>query len=303
MNPGEATNFFRIPDLPEFDKGTTTKYNRTNALWLIEFSRLIYRQENDEKPRPPNFPSRESFLAPKGLQEFAFLNTDKTQVALFRNDKLKCAALVFRGTLGLTDAITDANFIPVRWEGGGFVHNGFKSAFDDVWKNLLKPELLELGFPFFLTGHSLGAALATLTAVRCLQDPDFEKCRPQALYTFGSPRTGDKAFGAGMNGLFHCRVVNNKDIVTAVPPAVPIPGGITFQHVGQLHRLEAGNQLHIFPPDTDELDAGSLAIGPLKFVESLSGLLDGVRAFGLDPPEPLRDHTPVNYTARLERAR
>src|SRR5437667_86101 len=35
---------------------------------------------------------------------------------------------------------------------------------------------------------------------------------------------------------------------------------------------------------------------------ALNGLVAGLRAFGLGLPEQLTDHTPVNYTARLEEA-
>jgi len=89
MNPGEANNFFDIADLPELDPSATTAYSRTNSLWLIEFSRLIYRQE------------------------ITFFNEDDTQAGLFVNNKVQCAALVFRGTLGLDDDITDAKAILV----------------------------------------------------------------------------------------------------------------------------------------------------------------------------------------------
>jgi hypothetical protein len=302
MNPGEASNFFDIADLPEIDPTATAVYSRTNSLWLIEFSRLIYRQEKDEKPRPPNFITRNQFLGPKGWQEIAFFNEDDTQAGLLINGKLQCAALVFRGTLGLDDTITDAKAILVPWDGSGLIHDGFKDAFDAVWETLVKPKLLNLGMPFFITGHSLGAALGTLATARCLRDAALKTCQPLALYTFGSPRVGDNAFGADLKGIFHCRMVNDEDIVTTVPPPLPIPGVPAYQHAGQLHRIEHDGHLHIFPPDTDTLEVKSPRTGAINFVESLDGLLSGIRAFRLEPPEPLRDHTPVNYTARLERA-
>jgi len=302
MNPGEPDNFFDIAGLPDIDATTTTKFSRTNALWLIEFCRLIYRQQPPEKEQPSAFMTRDEILQRQGWTEQAFFNAQGTQAGLFVNNSVQLAALVFRGTLGLDDDITDAKCALIKWEGKGAIHDGFKEAFDAVWRNLIKPALLQFSVPFFITGHSLGAALATLATARCMKDPELTNRRPLALYTYGSPRVGDKSFGEDLQGVFHCRVVNDEDLVTTVPPPVPFPKIPPFQHVGQMHRIEHDGHLHIFPPDIDLLEVRSPMAGVVDFVDSLGGLLDGTRAFRLEPPEPLRDHTPVNYTARLERA-
>jgi len=299
FDPGSANNFFDITNLAGFESVSNTSYNRTNALWLAEFCRLIYRQENGEVSRPDAFVTRGAFLESKGWREEAFFNQGGTQAGIFLKDK-DCAALVFRGTLGLKDVITDAEFLPDAWQFGGNVHGGFKEAFGAVWDNV-KNGLLSLNVPVFFTGHSLGAALATLAASQCRKDPALAKCGPAALYTFGSPRVGDQKFGATLNGLFHCRVVNNKDLVPTMPPVLPVEG-VTFRHTGQLHLIEPNGHLHVFPPDTDSIELRGPISGPVNLIRSLEGLLSGVRTFGLEPPLPLRDHTPVNYTAALERA-
>jgi pimeloyl-ACP methyl ester carboxylesterase len=61
----------------------------------------------------------------------------------------------------------------------------------------------------YVTGHSLGAAMATIAASR-IQD------RVTALITFGSPRVGDTAFVKSLV-VDHYRVQNNCDDVTKVP--------------------------------------------------------------------------------------
>ncbi|MGO9006467.1 MAG: lipase family protein [Beijerinckiaceae bacterium] len=74
-----------------------------------------------------------------------------------------------------------------------------------------------------VTGHSLGAALATLYAA---ENALIHKIRIQALYTFGSPRMGDQEFVNVFNRLpleSH-RVVNQQDIVPKVP-------GLFYRHV------------------------------------------------------------------------
>src|SRR5262249_10931814 len=75
------------------------------------------------------------------------------------------AVLAFRGTEpdDPTDIIDDARFLPAGWSGNGLVHIGFFEALDRVWKDVAKA-LTGLGKPVLFTGHSLGAALATLAA-------------------------------------------------------------------------------------------------------------------------------------------
>ncbi len=75
-----------------------------------------------------------------------------------------------------------------------------------------------------VTGHSLGAPLATYyVAENALVD----KIRNPVLYTFASPRVGDRDFVDVFNslGLTSWRIVNKPDIVPRLPPA------LFFQHV------------------------------------------------------------------------
>ena len=75
----------------------------------------------------------------------------------------------------------------------------------------------------WITGHSLGAALATLAADRYRN--------VKGLYTYGSPRVGDKDFKKNFR-MNTYRFVNNNDIVTKVPPA-----GM-YRHVGELRHID-----------------------------------------------------------------
>ena len=92
----------------------------------------------------------------------------------------------------------------------GKVHSGFRHALNDVWDNLLEDYKKNAqGKQLLVTGHSLGAALATLYTDR-INDPK------SVCYTFGSPRVGNKDLISNMN--FTCyRFRNNNDIVTRVP--------------------------------------------------------------------------------------
>ncbi|KAK7310340.1 hypothetical protein RJT34_07798 [Clitoria ternatea] len=68
-----------------------------------------------------------------------------------------------------------------------------------------------------MTGHSLGAALALLVA------DDVSSCGPEvppvAVFSFGGPRVGNKAFGEKMTGqnVKVLRIVNSQDVITRVP--------------------------------------------------------------------------------------
>ncbi|KAI3791033.1 hypothetical protein L2E82_04576 [Cichorium intybus] len=68
-----------------------------------------------------------------------------------------------------------------------------------------------------VTGHSLGAALALLVA------DDLSTCAkdmpPIAVYTFGGPRVGNRAFTKKLSSqhVKVLRIVNSKDIITRVP--------------------------------------------------------------------------------------
>jgi triacylglycerol lipase len=110
------------------------------------------------------------------------------------------------------------------------VHEGFKNALNVVWPkpvNILKP-LADR--PVWITGHSLGAALATLAADRVTRERASSQLGElKGIYTFGSPLVGDRQFVDGFNT--RCadrsfRFVNDQDTVTRLPPRL-----LGYRHV------------------------------------------------------------------------
>jgi pimeloyl-ACP methyl ester carboxylesterase len=86
----------------------------------------------------------------------------------------------------------------------------------------LRPQILEWieradTHKLILTGHSLGAAMATLAATIW---------RPEWLVTIGSPRVGDAAFTATVLAQHRVRFVDCCDAVTEVPPEV-----VGYRHI------------------------------------------------------------------------
>jgi triacylglycerol lipase len=173
--------------------------------------------------------------------ESTFINVEGSQAYFLKND----TDLVFvcRGTqpTEFADIVADLDARPVASSSGvGFVHRGFKTSVDNVYPTLkVIAEQYGKSHTIWCTGHSLGAAMATIAAYKLQRDPDMPS--PQALFTYGSPLTGNKAYIKGIeaSGLLHFRFVNNADIVTRVPvwPYKHFGGAMYMNHWGNLRTL------------------------------------------------------------------
>ena len=122
------------------------------------------------------------------------------------------SVLSFRGTQqNLRDWKTNLNALKEIVEGVP-IHTGFLQAFRLV-KNEIKTDLDRLsseGCALYLTGHSLGGALA-LIATREVGNDSTGSC-----YTFGSPRVAGYGFAQKIKTPIY-RVVNANDLVPWVP--------------------------------------------------------------------------------------
>ena len=112
----------------------------------------------------------------------------------------------------------------------------------------------------WVTGHSLGGALATMMGAEILRRIDAgENYKLKGVYTFGSPRVGNNAFhakftkAAAASGTRVVRFRNGDDIVTAVPGLL-----LEYKHVGTLaHLSEDGLEL----PEKDPKYTGVGSVG------------------------------------------
>jgi hypothetical protein len=129
------------------------------------------------------------------------------------------AVLVFRGTKGKELLDIDLNFRLVPLPGvpgvpGVMVHCGFLEVFNrckgEIEAAVNKSVSSTLGF--YITGHSLGGALAQIASAALNRD------NLAACYTFGSPRVGTAGFDEQVK-CPHYRVINNWDLVPALPVA------------------------------------------------------------------------------------
>ena len=137
-----------------------------------------------------------------------FFDIDNAQAYLLKNNGT-ITVLSFRGTevTEKSDVLADLKSGKNLEACGGKVHVGFKGEINKLWPALEKAtsNIDKL----YVTGHSLGAAMATIAAGRM-------QSKVLALVTFGSPRVGNKQYVNSLT-VTHYRVQNNCDDVTKVP--------------------------------------------------------------------------------------
>lgn len=147
------------------------------------------------------------------------------------------AIFAFRGSeeTGIADWITDLKFVKqvIPYEHSGNqqvrVHFGFIEAYKSV-REAIQDQVKALDMPKLIcTGHSLGAALAALAALDIQYN---QPHREVSVYTFGSPKIGNKAFAESYERRVPqtYRLVYGNDRIPTVPP-------LGYEHVGELHRL------------------------------------------------------------------
>ena len=191
------------------------QYDPENAGFLARLSLAAYGED-----------AAFDWLAARGFHVTAADAPQTDTRALIASDGVDCVA-AFRGTQDLRNWLTDLDcaFGELRIDGSNLrVHAGFKKALASVWEEF-NVELDRVGRSerFWLTGHSLGGALAMLCA-RCGPAP------VAGVYTFGQPRAGSGGFAAGYDALLRdrtFRIVHAADIVPRVPWW---PGG--YRHAG-----------------------------------------------------------------------
>jgi Lipase (class 3) len=187
-------------DFGRFESGS--KVSADNAYILAASAALVY-----ESPA-----AQRDFLSTQtAVKGFTFLDSvdnerlgieapdTGTQVSLYETEDAVIVST--RGTVFATegpgffdrewqDFLNNINTMPVdNYDDSAVVHAGFKEAADGIWTQL-RPHLLKAkraGKALHLTGHSLGASVATHLADR--MNLELGK-KPTSLITFGGPAVG-----------------------------------------------------------------------------------------------------------------
>ncbi|MEO8498912.1 MAG: lipase family protein [Planctomycetota bacterium] len=239
----------------------------------------------------------------QGFDSVATFNRGNVQG--FWTTTANVALLAFRGTSNLGQWIRDARLVPVShpW---GLVHAGFRDGVTLVDEDLRGfDQAATQAEHVWITGHSLGGALAVLAAARL----KLQGITPH-VYTYGQPRVGLGEFAERFHPELPDRLwrfINQSDVVPRVPP------GLFYRHCGQVKRivrpglLEAAGLADATPPEMtdnelpplteeeynallDQIDASPAAAAP-----------EGVELEGRCPL--FRDHSMLEYIRLLTEIR
>ena len=289
--PGNSNHYFDFPTLRPLLAGAQN-FDVNSALCLAEFSRLTYHKD---------------FIVDNNIQygrcKFEILDTIenkdtstygvlfKTDCVTTKGDEQSCLVIAFRGTYGIDNWKLNVRAYQQDFENLGVVHSGFAKAWrsiDSQLFNLLEGNCL----PVFITGHSLGAALATLTAAKMKESLLFESC-----YTFGSPRIGNHSFIQAIQNMNIYRVINNCDIVSLLPLNF---AAIQYEHIGTSELMDDDGTLIEGLNETDILLEQQNRLPELKNIYG-TALFNNINTMKENVPRFLSDHAPVNYIAALER--
>ncbi|MFY9986539.1 MAG: lipase family protein [Chthoniobacterales bacterium] len=208
-----------------------TDFQNNNA-WNVPGPRTVTPQKNqvdpvDPVPGPKQYQIEAQFSAvetwglptvvPKPRIPFGFVATAGNDVYV-----------AIRGTQTPLEWLDDATvgfepFVPNTAAPGqawGNTTKGFSGLYIQIITDIIAglKNIQAAGNPLnslFVTGHSLGAALAHLVAAGIKASLNVDP----VSYTFSGPRTGDPAFAQAFidQGLQTWRIVNTEDIVPIVP--------------------------------------------------------------------------------------
>jgi triacylglycerol lipase len=261
-------------------------YPLTEAALCVEMTRLAYCHT------PPDFAfpqaSVRQVLARIGFSDVECFETQGlaheggTHCFLAINDDRSLAVLSFRGTdaSDLADIVDDLEFKFTPWPRGGRVHEGFAHALASI-RPSIDAALASYDGRLLITGHSLGAGIATLLA------SDLIPTRPDTeLYTFGSPRCGDAAFAATVSPKLNHRYVDCCDKITRIPLSL-----MEYCHIGDPLYIDR-NGVITANPDTHTIAADRLAA-----VEDYLKRYFGHP--GTVPTRDLADHACLNYVSAV----
>ena len=199
-------------------------FEKTSALTLLDLCSEAYAFANTGRcTLPAGFSDPQAIRLSKEGRPL-LLKNDSLDIFGFTTAKDGVLYIVYRGTQILSgidfaaEWALDALSLPLAKLGPGNVHLGFYEA----WMALRQSTMgamagLDGHAGRVITGHSLGAAIATL----CWADLGGE------LLTFACPRVGNPAFATALWNGQTVRVINAPDAVPDVPTDPP------FRHGGQ----------------------------------------------------------------------
>lgn len=246
----------------------------------------------------------EAALAQGGFELVSTFDRSGTQGFVARRPRDALAVLAFRGTeKDFEDIRTDLQARFYRGDGMR-IHSGFYRAYSAV-APAVAAALAECAEDrLYVTGHSLGGALAVVAA-RQLESDGLAAC-----YTFGSPRVGDVDFGNGLRTPVY-RLVNAADLVPRLPPVwllevvvlaarcIPVPylRSTLVTLAEQLRGYRHHGDLRYIPPTEERVDRVRILANP----DLIRRALWLIRRLSRNWRAGFRDHRVDTYCRKIAR--
>ncbi len=178
------------------------------------------------------------------VQEFSVVNDAMLVVVrayLVRSEDGRTGILAFRGTqpVNAINWLANADTMAREFHGRGVVHHGFHACVEALWSYIEAAlhEAVNAEQPLeqlYVTGHSLGGAMALLAAAKIFCDeavPPAWRRMIRGVYTFGQPQVGDAQFASACGDLDNLvyRHEYRHDVVPGLPPS----SIVEFTHMGE----------------------------------------------------------------------
>ncbi|GAB1541204.1 hypothetical protein NUACC21_38740 [Scytonema sp. NUACC21] len=240
-------------------------YDPNNAYLLAQLSLATYRrgkveklggrdENNDEwRERVKQEASSWGFSSDR---VYCFNHKGSQAILLVDEQKI---ILAFRGSEEKSDWQINMNRLKDKDFSKNYkicLHTGFCDYLNSIWKPyndpkgrveakgiqaILQEEMEQAPKSLWITGHSLGGAVAVLAAAVCTLGNS--PIKVSGVYTYGQPRVGDLRFAKLYNSQLKSktfRFVNNNDVVTKIPTWAPV---FFFYHVGQIKYLTQDGEI------------------------------------------------------------
>lgn len=197
----------------------TVKLDTNLMIDMLSLTELIYYNQNPTGAKGYQLLEYNNRLLDDKLFEF-IENRYDLQAGVTISDKQHRIVVVFRGSDSLKDFVQDVKINKVSLGDNVRVHDGFYQQLmgnydqlESIVKKLLQDNPT---YQLYVTGHSLGGALATLYGYMLSNKID----QYITIMTFGSPRVGNYKFMDSFMkkpNIVHYRITNGRDVITALP--------------------------------------------------------------------------------------
>ena len=186
------------------------------------------------------------------------------QYILLNLDDRRVHVIAVRGTVDDTnwDLNKDRRTVVDR-KAGIPLHHGFRTAAATIYRDV-RPRL-KRGYKVYLTGHSLGGAVAAILGIYFHSD----KVELGGIYTYGQPKFTTVSGARAYRDLPLLRMIYQNDAVAFVPDRTP-GSGEPFAHIGSAINLLSGRHYALVPAE----QAMAFSQGSLRKVLSQISLPD-----------------------------